>query len=128
MVSTRYCSKVSSKKREKQSSGVWQDGGTLGPGCSVNGCGAGAVSSTRDCTVHRYVAIHVSVNLGGSVSFYSTCACMYMYLHVELTSSHFVYIVHVCTCTFISFYACMCVHVRTCSSSYSAYTCPHACT
>ena len=35
VVSTRHWSKVSSK-REKQSSRVWQDGGTLSPGCSVN--------------------------------------------------------------------------------------------
>ena len=54
VVSTRYCSKVSSKKREKQSSGVWQDGGTLGPGCSVNGWAAGAVSSTYK-ELYRYV-------------------------------------------------------------------------
>ena len=43
---------MSSKKREKQSSGVWQDGGTLGPGCSVNGWAVGAVSSTKNCTVN----------------------------------------------------------------------------
>ena len=54
VVSTRYWRKVSSKKREKQSSGVWQDGGTLGPGCSVNGWEAGALSCTRKCTVLCY--------------------------------------------------------------------------
>ena len=37
----------SPKKREKQSSGVWQDGGTFGPGWSENGLAVGAVSSGK---------------------------------------------------------------------------------
>ena len=50
VVLTRYWSKLSKKEVEAVLLKL-QEGATLGPGCYMTGCAAGAVSSTRNCVI-----------------------------------------------------------------------------
>ena len=88
------------KKRENQSSGVWQEGGTLGPGCSLNGCATSAVSSTRNCIAGSLTAIQYYVYMCTCMWFLSwaTCICVHVLTYEPISWAEVITTVRIMEC------------------------------